>query len=71
MHIAQNWRLNAQRYALQGVKCDSCGTILFPPRAVCPQCQSAQAEHYTFVPVIPTQREVIDLPRYERQQAAR
>jgi uncharacterized OB-fold protein len=42
MHIAQNWRLKAQRYALQGVKCEVCETVMFPPREVCPHCREAE-----------------------------
>lgn len=38
MHIAQNWRLNAQRYALIGEKCPHCGKCIFPPRDKCPYC---------------------------------
>ncbi len=38
MHIAQNWRLNAQRYSMKGVRCEHCQRVLFPPREVCPYC---------------------------------
>lgn len=48
MHIAQNWRLQAQRYALKGTKCAHCGKVSFPPRDVCPHCQSQQATVYEF-----------------------
>jgi uncharacterized OB-fold protein len=41
MHVAQNWRLNAQRYALKGVRCEICGKVSFPPREICPHCQVA------------------------------
>ncbi len=41
MHVAQNWRLNAQRYALKGVRCEICGKVSFPPREICPYCQEA------------------------------
>ncbi len=43
MHIAQNWRLNAQRYAMKGVRCEKCQTVLFPPREVCPHCAALEA----------------------------
>jgi uncharacterized OB-fold protein len=43
MHIAQNWRLNAQRYAMKGVRCEKCQKVSFPPREVCPYCQAANA----------------------------
>jgi hypothetical protein len=42
MHIAQNWRLKGQRYRLMGVKCESCGNVMFPPREICPQCREAE-----------------------------
>ena len=38
MHIAQNWRLNGQRYAMKGVRCETCQKVIFPPREVCPYC---------------------------------
>jgi uncharacterized OB-fold protein len=44
MHIAQNWRLNTQRYALQGVRCETCGQVTFPPREVCPHCAQEKAQ---------------------------
>lgn len=43
MHIPRHWRLNSQRYALQGVTCPHCKTNIFPPREVCPYCE-AQAK---------------------------
>jgi hypothetical protein len=43
MHIAQNWRLNAQRYTMKGVRCEKCQKVSFPPREVCPYCQANQA----------------------------
>ena len=52
MHIPRHWRLNSQRYALQGVTCSHCNNNIFPPREVCPYCE-AQAEEekaaYDFV----------------------
>lgn len=44
MHIAQNWRLNGQRYALKGTKCENCQRAIFPPREVCPYCASIEAK---------------------------
>jgi uncharacterized OB-fold protein len=43
MHIAQNWRLNAQRYSMKGVRCEKCQKVSFPPREVCPYCQATPA----------------------------
>lgn len=34
--IARNWRMvQQQHYGLVGSKCDECGRVDFPPRAVC------------------------------------
>ncbi len=38
MHVAQYWRLKAQRYSLQGSKCVECGRVSFPPRSMCTGC---------------------------------
>jgi uncharacterized OB-fold protein len=60
MHIAQNWRLKGQRYALVGEKCPSCGHAIFPPRDVCPDCAmeaktlfqfSGKGEVYSFTTI--------------------
>jgi len=32
------WREIPSRYNLLGTKCGNCGTLDFPPRAVCPRC---------------------------------
>lgn len=44
MRIAQNWRLNGQRYALKAVRCESCNRVIFPPREVCPACAEKNAQ---------------------------
>jgi uncharacterized OB-fold protein len=44
MHVAQNWRLNAQRYSMTGVRCESCAQAIFPPREVCPYCSQKGQE---------------------------
>lgn len=38
MSIARFWRETPRRYNLGGSKCTNCGTVYFPPRAVCPNC---------------------------------
>ena len=38
MAIPRFWREIPSRYNLIGSKCGSCGTLDFPPRAVCPKC---------------------------------
>jgi scaffold protein (connect acetoacetyl-CoA thiolase and HMG-CoA synthase) len=40
MSIARFWRETPKRYNLGGSKCTNCGTVYFPPRAVCPACTS-------------------------------
>jgi uncharacterized OB-fold protein len=46
MEVPQHWRLNAQRYILQGVVCSKCGRQFFPPRAICPECSlNGHEEH--------------------------
>ncbi|MDX1616485.1 MAG: Zn-ribbon domain-containing OB-fold protein [Candidatus Promineifilaceae bacterium] len=48
METSRHWRLSAQRYALVGEECDSCGTKLFPPRDVCLECEAPAKELFTF-----------------------
>jgi uncharacterized protein len=38
MSIARFWRETPRRYNLGGSRCTMCGTVYFPPRAVCPTC---------------------------------
>lgn len=38
MAIPRFWREIQSRYNLIGTRCGSCGTVDFPPRAVCPKC---------------------------------
>ena len=38
MAIPRFWREIPSRYNLYGSKCGSCGSLDFPPRAVCPRC---------------------------------
>jgi uncharacterized OB-fold protein len=39
---AKHWRLNAQRYAMEGVTCLKCGNNIFPPRDICPYCEASK-----------------------------
>lgn len=48
MHIPRHWRLNSQRYALQGVTCPHCAANIFPPREYCPYCESRTDEAKPF-----------------------
>ena len=38
MQVSQNWRITSQRQRLMGEKCPNCGSAIFPPRDVCPEC---------------------------------
>ncbi|MBN1285559.1 MAG: hypothetical protein JXB47_09185 [Anaerolineae bacterium] len=40
MEISQHWRLRKERYSMVGSVCPACGHKSFPPREVCPQCNS-------------------------------
>ncbi len=48
MQIPRHWRLNAQRYTLQGVTCPHCAANIFPPREVCPYCENQVQNAYRF-----------------------
>jgi len=45
MEIPRHWRLKAQRYRLEGSRCPVCGQLAFPPRPVCPHCNSRPAQN--------------------------
>ena len=38
------WREIPQRYRLEAGKCKKCGTICFPPRLICPECNLREFE---------------------------
>ncbi|MFO7872110.1 MAG: Zn-ribbon domain-containing OB-fold protein [Candidatus Undinarchaeales archaeon] len=44
MSVARFWREQPQRYNLWGTKCRDCGKIHFPPREICPECQSTKLD---------------------------
>ncbi len=44
MSSPKYWREMPQRYRLEAIKCKKCGKVLFPPRLVCPACQSREFE---------------------------
>jgi uncharacterized OB-fold protein len=48
MGIPRYWRLQSQRYSMVGEVCTECGSKLFPPRDVCPECSKPAYEEYTF-----------------------
>ena len=48
MQIPRQWRTRSQRLCLVGEQCPHCGTKLFPPRDVCPECAGPAKEPYAF-----------------------
>ncbi len=48
MEISRNWRLQKQRYGLVGEVCEHCGSKIFPPRDVCPECAEEAKTPYQF-----------------------
>ena len=48
MSIPRHWRLQNQRYSMVGEVCNECGSKLFPPRDVCPECAKPAYEPFTF-----------------------
>ncbi|MCX7680727.1 MAG: Zn-ribbon domain-containing OB-fold protein [Anaerolineae bacterium] len=48
MNVAGNWRLQQQRYRLVGEECEKCGTLIFPPRDLCPECEAPAKMPYVF-----------------------
>lgn len=39
MQTPRFWREIDERYALKGVRCGNCQTIIFPSRTLCPKCR--------------------------------
>jgi len=46
--MPQFWRLQRHNYRLVGEVCTYCGSKIFPPRDVCPDCRQPAYEPYTF-----------------------
>lgn len=46
--IPKNWRLQQQRYRLVGEICEKCGRRIFPPRDVCPGCETVEQKEVAF-----------------------
>lgn len=47
-NIPRNWRLQQQRYRLVGEICEACGARIFPPRDVCPECETVEQRDVAF-----------------------
>ncbi len=45
--VAGPWRLKQSRYSLTGTRCEECGELHMPPRAVC-VCGSTDMRPFTF-----------------------
>lgn len=48
MSVSRTWRLQQQRYRLVGEVCERCGTLIFPPRDVCPECEAPAKTPFIF-----------------------
>jgi len=48
MDMPRHWRLKEQRYNLIGTECLICGAKQFPPRPVCPDCNSREIQPFPF-----------------------
>jgi uncharacterized OB-fold protein len=48
MQVPRHWRIQRQRYSLVGEVCEKCGTKIFPPRDVCPQCEAPAKTPFQF-----------------------
>ncbi len=44
MEVPRHWRTQKARYALEGIQCESCQTVAFPPRDLCPECRSLSVQ---------------------------
>ena len=48
MTVPRNWRLQQQRYRLVGEVCEGCGSRIFPPRDICPECEAPAKTPFAF-----------------------
>ena len=48
MDVARHWRQQGAYYRLEGVRCEGCQMAIFPPRDVCPSCQSETLAPHRF-----------------------
>lgn len=46
--MPKNWRLRQQRYRLVGEICERCNARIFPPRDVCPACETVDQRDVAF-----------------------
>ena len=58
MEVARHWRLNNQRYRLQGSICTRCGKTFFGPRPVCDACSQTPTATYEIAAQAPRRESV-------------
>ncbi|AFH42311.1 Zn-ribbon domain-containing OB-fold protein [Fervidicoccus fontis] len=46
LSISKFWRKKSQYYNLVGKRCKKCGYVFYPPKHVCPKCNSSDLEDY-------------------------
>ena len=46
--IPRHWRLQQQSYRLVGEICEKCEARIFPPRDVCPDCETVEQREVAF-----------------------
>jgi len=68
MEIPRHWRLQAQRYRLEGSTCLTCGRLIFPPRSVCPHCTAQPAQILGGLPVSPAATRLTDIESHIEYQ---
>jgi hypothetical protein len=44
LSVAPFWRLQSQRYRLEGARCKACGSLFFPKRSLCLECGGRELE---------------------------
>ena len=44
MHVPRHWREIPERYRMEAGKCKQCGSIQFPARLICPDCNTREFE---------------------------
>lgn len=71
MEVSQHWRLTNQRYQMMGETCEHCGSSIFPPRDVCPECAQPAQTLVTFTGkgTVYSYTTVLDAPAGFEEQA--
>lgn len=71
MQVSQHWRLSSQRYQMTGEVCEHCGSNIFPPRDVCPECEKPAQTPFTFAGTgtVYSYTSVLDAPAGFEEQA--